>query len=81
MPLFKAWSEAKLNEKFVVAENLGELVFKGIKAILFIFVYFMSAYGLTECCMPRVISQINIHTFKDSLPFDDRLCLHILFVG
>ena len=29
MPLFKAWSEDKLNKKFVVAENLSELVSKG----------------------------------------------------
>ena len=26
MPLFKVWSEDKLNKKFVVAENLAELV-------------------------------------------------------
>ena len=37
MPLFKVWSEDKLNKKFVVAENFAELVSKGIKAILFIF--------------------------------------------
>ena len=29
MPLFKAWSEEKLNKKFVVAENFAELVSKG----------------------------------------------------
>ena len=29
MPLFKAWSEDKLNRKFLVAENLAELVSKG----------------------------------------------------
>ncbi|XP_074621458.1 netrin receptor UNC5B-a-like isoform X3 [Acropora palmata] len=44
MPLFKVWSEDKLNKKLVVAENLAELVSKGIKAILFIFVYFMIAW-------------------------------------
>jgi len=46
MPLFKVhvWSEDKLNKKFVVAENLAELVSKGIKAILFLFVYFMIAW-------------------------------------
>ena len=27
MPLFKVWSEDKLNEKFVVAENFAELCF------------------------------------------------------
>ena len=42
--MFKVWSEDKLNEKFVVAEIFAELVSKGIKAILFIFVYFMSAW-------------------------------------
>ena len=26
MPLFKVWSEDKLNKKFVVAENIAELV-------------------------------------------------------
>ena len=26
MPLFKVWSEDKLNTKFVLAENFGELV-------------------------------------------------------
>ena len=26
MPLFKVWSEGKLNKKFVVAENFAELV-------------------------------------------------------
>ena len=40
MPLFKVCSEDKLNKKFVVAEIFAELVSKGIKAILFIFVYF-----------------------------------------
>ena len=43
MPLFKVWRENKLNKKFVVAENFAELVSKGIKAILFTFVYFISA--------------------------------------
>ena len=71
MPLFKVWSEDKLNNKFVVAEKFAELVSKGIKAILFMFV--------TECCMLRVISQI--HVFKASLSFGDHLCLRILFVG
>ena len=44
MSLFKVWSEDKLNKKFVVAEIFAELVSKGIKAILFIFVYFKSAW-------------------------------------
>ena len=25
MPLFKVWNEEKLNKKFIVAENFGEL--------------------------------------------------------
>ena len=29
MPLFKVWSEGKLNKKFVVSENFVELVSKG----------------------------------------------------
>ena len=29
MPLFKVWSEDKLNKKFVVVENFAELVSKG----------------------------------------------------
>ena len=29
MSLFKAWSEDKLNKKFVLAENFAELVLKG----------------------------------------------------
>ena len=36
MSLFKAWSENKLNKKFVVAETFAELVSKARKAILFI---------------------------------------------
>ena len=43
MLLFEVWSEDKLNKKFVVAKKFAELVSKGIKAILFIFVYFTSA--------------------------------------
>ena len=31
MPLFKVWSEDKLNKKFVVAENFAELVSKGTR--------------------------------------------------
>ena len=29
MPLFKVWSEDKLQKKFIVAENFAELVSKG----------------------------------------------------
>ena len=36
MPLFKVWSEDKLNKKFLVAENFAQLISKGIKVILFI---------------------------------------------
>ena len=35
MPLFKAWSEDKLNKKFVVAENFAELVSKCKRFCLF----------------------------------------------
>ena len=35
MSLFKAWSEDKLNKKFVVAENFAELVSKGKQFCLF----------------------------------------------
>ena len=35
MSLFKAWSEDKLNKKFVVAENFAELVSKGKRFCLF----------------------------------------------
>ena len=31
MPLFKAWSEDKLNKKFVIAENFAELVSQLLK--------------------------------------------------
>ena len=43
MPLFKVWSEGKLNKKFVVAENFAQLVSKG-KRFLFIFVYLVSSW-------------------------------------
>ena len=33
--LFKAWSEDKLNKKFVVVENFAELVSKGKRFCLF----------------------------------------------
>ena len=35
MPLFKVWSEDKLNKKFVVAENFAELVSKGKRFCLY----------------------------------------------
>ena len=35
MSLFKAWSEDKLNKKFVEAENFAELVSKGERFCLF----------------------------------------------
>ena len=43
MSFFKVWTEDKLN-KYVVAEIFAELVSKGIKAILLIFVSFMNAW-------------------------------------
>ena len=38
MPLFKVWSEDKLNKKFVVAENFSELVSKGKRFCLYSFI-------------------------------------------
>ena len=70
------WSEDKLNKKLVVAEIFAELVSKGIKSILFIFVYFMSAW---RDRMLHAMSEFLY--FKLLFSFGDRLCLHILFVG
>ena len=79
MPLFKVWSEDKLNKKFIAAKNFLQLVSKGERFCLYSFI--SGVHGVTECCMPRVILQINIHILKASLSFVNRLCLHILFVG
>ena len=38
MPLFKVWSEEKLNKKFVVAENFAELVSKVKRFCLYSFI-------------------------------------------
>ena len=38
MPLFKVWSEDKLNKQFVVAENFAELVSKGKRFCLYSFI-------------------------------------------
>ena len=38
MPLFKVWSEDKLNKKAVVAENFAELVSKGKRFCLYSFI-------------------------------------------
>ena len=38
MPMFKVWSEAKLNKKFVVAENFAILVSKGKRFCLYSFI-------------------------------------------
>ena len=35
MPLFKVWSEDKLNKKFVVAENVAVFVSKGRRFCLY----------------------------------------------
>ena len=48
------WNEEELNKKFVVAEIFAELVSKGIKAILFIFVYFMNGWRDRKVKCPRV---------------------------
>ena len=38
MPLFKVWSEDKLNKKFTVAENFAKLVSKGKRFCLYSFI-------------------------------------------
>ena len=38
MPLFKVWSEDKLNKKFVVAENFAKSVSKGKRFCLYSFI-------------------------------------------
>ena len=38
MPLFKVWSEDKLNKKFVVAENFAELFSKDKRFCLYSFI-------------------------------------------
>ena len=38
MPLFKVWSEDKLNKKFVVADNFAKLVSKGKRFCLYSFI-------------------------------------------
>ena len=38
MPLFKGWSEGKLNKKFVVVENFAKLVSKGKRFCLYSFI-------------------------------------------
>ena len=38
MPLFKVWSEDKVNKKFVVAENFAKLVSKGKRFCLYSFI-------------------------------------------
>ena len=38
MPLFKVWSEDKLNKKSIVAENLAKLVSKGKRFCLYSFI-------------------------------------------
>ena len=57
MPLFKVWSEDKLNKKFVVAENFAELVSKGKRFCLYSFISWV--HGVTEAaCHWRVISRL-----------------------
>ena len=38
IPVFKVWSEDKLNKKFLVAENFAELVSKGKRLCLYSFI-------------------------------------------
>ena len=52
MPLFKVWSEDKLNKKFVVAENFAKLVSKGERFCLYI-------GNPGSLCVTRDITQVN----------------------
>ena len=45
MPLFKVWSEDKLNKKFVVAGNFAKLVSKGKRFCLYSFISWV--HGMT----------------------------------
>ena len=52
MPLFKTWSEDKLNKKFVVVENFAELVSKGKRFCLFPGVGLLLYMGYIGMCGP-----------------------------
>ena len=62
MLLFKVWSKDKLNRKFVVDENFAQLVSKGKRFCLYLFI--SRVHGMTECCMTQVISQITLLSLK-----------------
>ena len=62
MPLFKAWSEDKLNKKFVVAENFAELVSKGkfiSKGKQFCFPWRVGDLTLFEALMGGAFDRLN----------------------
>ena len=56
MPLFKAWSEDKLNKKFVVAENFSEFVSKGKR---FCFTWRMGDLTLFEALTDGAFDRLN----------------------
>ena len=62
--LFKAWSEDKLNKKFVVAENCAELVSKGKR---FCFPWRVSDLILFEALMGGAFDRLN---WQHSMEFD-----------
>ena len=61
MPLFKAWSEDKLNKKFVLAENFAELVSKELvsKGKRFCFPWRVGDLTLFESLMGGAFDRLN----------------------
>ena len=56
MSLFKAWSEDKLNKKFIVAENFAELVSKGKR---FCFSWRVGDFTLFEALTGGAFDRLN----------------------
>ena len=56
MPLFKAWSEDKLNKKFVAAEKFAELVSKGRR---FCFLWRVGDLTLLESLTGGAFDRLN----------------------
>ena len=71
--MFKAWSEDKLNKKFVVAENFAELVSKGKRFCLFpkvsdsVFPWRVGDLTLFEALMGGAFDHLN---WQHSREFD-----------
>ena len=66
MPLFKAWSEDKVNKKFIVAENFAELVSKGKR---FCFPWRVGDLTLFEALTYRAFDCLN---WQHSGEFDQK---------